>query len=97
MAVFWFGLLGFNASATARVNTGGEMMMKSVFWWRKPEYLEETTDIRQVTDKTAATDCGDGFKGQVFANDGFKIRGWDETGMHVGSQKHNSVDIKTQL
>ena len=23
-------------------------MMKSVFWWRKPEYLEETTDLRQV-------------------------------------------------
>ena len=22
---------------------GGEMMMKSVFWWRKPEYPEETT------------------------------------------------------
>ena len=28
---------------------GGEMMMmKSVFWWRKPEYPEETTDLRQV-------------------------------------------------
>ena len=25
------------------------MMMKSVFWWRKPEYPEETTDLRQVT------------------------------------------------
>ena len=23
------------------------MMMKSVFWWRKPEYPEETTDLRQ--------------------------------------------------
>ena len=22
------------------------MMMKSVFWWRKPEYPEETTDLR---------------------------------------------------
>ena len=21
----------------------------------------------------------------MFANDGFKIRGWDETGLHVGS------------
>ena len=30
---------------------GGEMMMKSVFWWRKPEYPEETTDLRQVTDE----------------------------------------------
>ena len=28
---------------------GGEMMMKSVFWWRKPEYPEETTNLRQVT------------------------------------------------
>ena len=25
---------------------GGEMMMKSVFWWRKPEHPEETTDLR---------------------------------------------------
>ena len=33
---------------------GGEMMMmKSVFWWRKPEYPEETTDLRQVTDDQA--------------------------------------------
>ena len=28
------------------------MMMKSVFWWRKPEYPEETTDPRQVADET---------------------------------------------
>ena len=30
---------------------GGEMMMKSVFWWRKPEYPEETTDllVRKIT------------------------------------------------
>ena len=28
------------------------MMMKSVFWWRKPEHPEETTDLRQVTDET---------------------------------------------
>ena len=32
---------------------GGEMMMmKSGFWWRKPEYPEETTDLRQVTDES---------------------------------------------
>ena len=31
------------------------MMMKSVFWWRKPEYPEETTDLRQVTDETYHT------------------------------------------
>ena len=24
----------------------------------------------------------------VPANDGFKIRGWDETGLHVGSARH---------
>ena len=35
---------------------GGEMMMmKSVFWWRKPEYPEESTDHRQVTDETFHT------------------------------------------
>ena len=34
---------------------GGEMMMKkSVFWWRKPEYPEETTDLRQVIDELLA-------------------------------------------
>ena len=31
------------------------MMMKSVIWWRKPEYPEETTDLRQVTDETVHT------------------------------------------
>ena len=35
---------------------GGEMMMmKSVIWWRKPEYPEETTYLRQVTDETFHT------------------------------------------
>ena len=35
---------------------GSEMkMMKSVIWWRKPEYPEETTDLRQVTDETFHT------------------------------------------
>ena len=31
------------------------MMMKSVFWWRKPEYPEETTNLRQVIDETFHT------------------------------------------
>ena len=31
------------------------MMMKSVFWWRKPEYPEETTNLGQVTDETFHT------------------------------------------
>ena len=35
---------------------GGEMMMmKSVFWWRKPEYPEEITGLWQVTDNTFHT------------------------------------------
>ena len=35
---------------------GSEMMiMKSVFWWRKPEYPEETTGLWQVTDETFHT------------------------------------------
>ena len=31
------------------------MMMKPVIWCRKPEYPEETTDLRQVTDETFHT------------------------------------------
>ena len=31
------------------------MMMKSVVWWRKPEYPEETTLLQQVTDETFHT------------------------------------------
>ena len=31
------------------------MMIKSVIWWRKPEYPEETTDLWQVTDETFHT------------------------------------------
>ena len=47
------GLLGFNAPQQPGSYQGGEMMMmKSVLWWRKPEYPEETTDLRQVTDET---------------------------------------------
>ena len=35
---------------------GGEMMMmKSVFWWGKPECPEEPTHLRQVTDETFNT------------------------------------------
>ena len=33
----------------------GSEMMTLVFWWRKPEYPEETTDLRQVTDETFHT------------------------------------------
>ena len=33
--------------------------------------------------------------GDVFANDGFKIRGWDETGLHVGSARRFGSSIGT--
>ena len=38
---------------------GGEMMMmmKSVFWWRKPEYPEETTDLREHDDAYISLLC----------------------------------------
>ena len=50
----WFGLVYWGLMPQQQPGSyqGGEMMMmKSVFWWRKPEYLEETTDLRQVTDQ----------------------------------------------
>ena len=39
---------------------GGEMKMKSVFWWRELEYSEETTDLRQVTVGEYVCRCGCG-------------------------------------
>ena len=53
--VYWF--IGVSRLSNSRVISyqGGEMMMKSVFWWWKPEYPEETTDLRQVTDETFHT------------------------------------------
>ena len=51
----WFGLVWFRGLTPQQQPgsyQGGEMMMKSVFWWRKPEHPEETTDLRQVTDET---------------------------------------------
>ena len=49
-----FGLVyrGLTPQQQSGSYQGGEMMMKAVFWWRKPEYPEETTDLRQVTDET---------------------------------------------
>ena len=50
--VFW----GLTPQQQPGSYQGGKMMMmKSVFWWRKPEYPEETTDIWQVTDETFHT------------------------------------------
>ena len=31
----------------------------------------------------------------MFVNDGFKIRGWDEPGLHVGSARHFGGSIST--
>ena len=45
----WFIYWGLTPQQQPGSYQGGEMMMKSVFWWRKPEYPEETTDLRQVT------------------------------------------------
>ena len=33
----------------------------------------------------------------MFANDGFKIRGWDETGLHVGSAHRFGGSIGTLI
>ena len=61
---------------------GGEMMMmKSVFWWRKPEYPEETTDLRQVTEerkrggeREEGMGEGEGGKGRGGSLDTFSIK-----------------------
>ena len=61
---------------------GGEMMMmKSVFWWRKPEYPEETTDLRQVTEerkrggeREEGMGKGEGGKGRGGSLDTFSIK-----------------------
>jgi len=48
----WFGLwclmfnVTFNNISVISVYPGGQF-----YWWRKPEYLEKTTDLSQVTDK----------------------------------------------
>ena len=49
----WFCLLhGLNASATGRLIPGWWWRWWNVsFWQRKPEYPEETTNLRQVPDK----------------------------------------------
>ena len=55
-AMVWFVLGGLTTQQDPGSYQGDEMMMmKSVFWFRKPEYPEETTDLRQVTDETFHT------------------------------------------
>ena len=42
-----FGLMVFNAT----FNNISVILWRSIYWWRKPEYSEKTTDLSQVTDK----------------------------------------------
>ena len=69
-----FGLVyrGLTPQQQSGSYQGGEMMMKAVFWWRKPEYPEEPTDLRQVTDELNwMGGCVDGWVGGTsIARDG---------------------------
>ena len=57
----WFGLVYWGLTPQQRPGSyqGGEMMMiKSVFWWRKPEYPEETTETLRRGHPALYTKCG---------------------------------------
>ena len=43
----WVRVMVFNAT----FNYNSVISWQSVYWWRKPVYLEETTNVSQVTDK----------------------------------------------
>ena len=56
------GFLGLTPQQQPGSFQGGEMMMmKSVFWWRKPEYPEKTTDLRQITEGLGGVGWGGGW------------------------------------
>ena len=54
------GFLGLTPQQQPGSFQGGEMMMKSVFWWRKPEYPEKITDLRQITEGLGGVGWGGG-------------------------------------
>ena len=69
--VVWF-IGGLTPQQQPGSYQGSEMMMmKSVIWWRKPEYPEETTDLRQVTDETIGCICNMGISMS------FQSRAWN--------------------
>jgi len=45
------GFMGYGYVLNPTFNNISVISWKSFYWWRKPEYLEKTTDPPQVTDK----------------------------------------------
>ena len=67
------------------------MMMKSVIWWRKPEYPEETTDLRQVTDETFHTYGLCPVRGLNLGRSGVSRGHWEQGALGaggIGSRRH---------
>ena len=70
------------------------MMMKSVFWWRKPEYPEETTGLQLCSSKTitfntsGASGADPGFLkgGSILGLQAKKKRGGVQEGVQLWTQ-----------